>query len=73
MTLIQLKEMISNPLYSLWANWGFNSNPTIKAMVQGMEGGLDWGVVSLFTTDKYLVWVEFSDGQIIGSCDKHIG
>lgn len=46
---------------------------TVNQFVQNIDGNHDDCTISLFTSDKHIMWVEFVDGGFMGSRSKYMG
>jgi hypothetical protein len=69
MTLEQAIQLISQSKFTPCSQF-INA---VNNSIQNIDGNLDDCVISLFTSDKYIMWVEFVDGGFMGSRSKYVG
>lgn len=69
MTLDQIIHLISQSKHTPCSQF---INTVINS-IQNIDGNLDDCVVALFTSDKHIMWVEFTDGGFMGSRSKYVG
>lgn len=69
MTLEQTIQLISQSKFTPCSQF-INA---VNNSIQNIDGNLDDCVISLFTSDKHIMWVEFADGGFMGARSKYVG